>query len=116
VATARTAATKWAEAHPGTAVLAVDQAGAGSPVTVTIIGTTKPAIADLQRELGAALPQLSVTVQWVSGSILGRTTPLPPPTFPPATGQPASPVTPTSGPTPAPPPTPAPTPTVSPTR
>lgn len=89
-ATARTTAEKWAQTHAGTAVLAVDQSDTG--VTVTIIGTAKPSIAQLQRDLSAALPQQSVTVQWVSGSILGRSLPAPlpsPSTTPSGTPQPS---------------------------
>ncbi len=76
VATARDTAEAWAAEHPGTAVLAVD--GNEGGVVVTILGTVPPATADLQVALSAALPQTSVAVQWVSGSVLGRTTPSPP--------------------------------------
>jgi uncharacterized hydrophobic protein (TIGR00271 family) len=86
-ATARQVAAQWAAAHPGTAVLAVDQSG--EAVTVTIIGTVRPAIDDLQAELQVALPRLSLTVQWVTGSILSQSTPAPPPTPAPSGSRPA---------------------------
>jgi hypothetical protein len=81
VTTATDTVTAWSRNHPGTVLLAVGQSA--DEVTVTIVGATRPPIDDLRQALSTALPQLTVTVQWVAGSVLGRTVPTVPTTSPP---------------------------------
>ncbi|MEO7195681.1 MAG: DUF389 domain-containing protein [Pseudonocardiaceae bacterium] len=77
-AIARTTTDTWTAAHPGTTVLTVDQTD--TTATVTLTGPTKPIIEDLRTQLRAALPQMTITIQWIPSSTLSRSTPTPTPT------------------------------------
>lgn len=73
VATARTTTNAWAAAHPNTTVLTVDQTD--TTTTVTLSGATKPTTTDLQSQLRAALPQMTITIQWIPSNTLNQSTP-----------------------------------------
>jgi hypothetical protein len=96
VAIARATTQAWTVDHPGTEILSVDQNSTG--LTVTLVGGSEPAVGDLEAELQAALPQLTITIQWISGTVLGQVTPTPtpaptpapPPASPPLTSPPPS--------------------------
>ena len=76
VAIARTAADAWLVSHPGTEILDINQNGG---LTVTLSGSLEPAVNDLVADLQAALPQLTITIDWVSGTVLAQVTPSPTP-------------------------------------
>ncbi|MFZ0832571.1 MAG: DUF389 domain-containing protein [Mycobacterium sp.] len=73
--TVRTTAAAWASTRPDTAVLSVT--GSAEAITLTLIGNTTPEISTLQTDLRTALPQATITIQWVSGSLLVSDTPTP---------------------------------------
>lgn len=73
VTTARDTATKWASSKANTSVLSIT--GSATAVTVTLIGQTEPDVGTLQADLRTALPQATVTIQWVAGGLLVSATP-----------------------------------------
>ncbi|MCV7235064.1 DUF389 domain-containing protein [Mycobacterium branderi] len=91
LATARDTAAKWASSKPGTTVLSVD--GSATAITVTLIGQTQPDVATLQTDLQTALPQATITIQWVSGGLLVVAPPTPTPKPTGAPGPTTSPLT-----------------------
>ncbi|MEO8814149.1 MAG: DUF389 domain-containing protein [Mycobacterium sp.] len=68
VGTARETADAWASTKQDTAVLSV--AGSAEAVTVTLVGQAKPDVSTLQADLRTALPQATITVQWISGGLV----------------------------------------------
>lgn len=72
----RTTTNTWTTAHPGTTVLTIDQTDT-TTTTVTLTGPTKPTTEDLQTQLRAALPQMTITIQWIPSSTLSQSTPTP---------------------------------------
>lgn len=81
---ARETAAAWVSTRADTAILSVT--GSATAITVTLIGQAKPDVATLQADLRTALPQATITIQWVSGGLAIVDSP-----------------TPTSGPKPTPP-------------
>ncbi len=75
LATARTTAATWASTKPETAVLSVT--GSAKAITLTLIGKTKPDVDSLQADVRTALPQATITIQWVPGDLLIIDTPTP---------------------------------------
>ncbi len=75
---ARATATAWASKRQDTAVLSTT--GTASAITITLIGQTEPEIDSLRAELQTALPQSTITIQWISGGVLVVATPTPTPT------------------------------------
>lgn len=94
LATARATAAKWASSTTDIAILSIT--GSATAMTVTLIGQTKPNVDALQTDLQTALPQTTITVQWVSGGLLVIATPA-------STTTPASSPTSTTSPATAPP-------------
>ncbi|MDQ2708075.1 MAG: DUF389 domain-containing protein [Actinomycetota bacterium] len=90
-ATARTTTNAWAADHPGTTVLAIDQTDATTTVSLTT--AVKPTTDDLQAQLRAALPQMTITIQWIPSDTLNYSTPSP-------TTTPAAPSPPSTAPVP----------------
>ncbi|ACC41470.1 DUF389 domain-containing protein [Mycobacterium marinum] len=80
--TARTTATAWAAKRPDVAVLSTN--GTASAITITLIGQTQPEVDSLEADLQTALPQSTITIQWISGGVLVVATPTPEPTPAPA--------------------------------
>lgn len=74
-AAAHETATAWASTTPDTAVLSV--VGSAKAITVSLVGQTKPDVAILAANLRTALPQATITIQWVSGGLLLTDTPPP---------------------------------------
>jgi uncharacterized hydrophobic protein (TIGR00271 family) len=99
-ATARATAAAWASTRPDTAVLSIT--GSARAITLTLIGQTKPDVGTLQADLRSALPQATITIQWVSGGLLIIATPTPTPT-PTPTATPGPSPLPTTGSAPTPP-------------
>lgn len=78
LAAARETAATWASTRPEIAVLGV--VGDSKTITVTLIGQTQPEVPDvdaLQADLRTALPQATITIQWVSGGLLVSDAPIP---------------------------------------
>lgn len=73
--TARTTATAWAAKRQDIAVL--NTTGTASAITITLIGQTEPETDTLQADLQTALPQSTITIQWISGGVLVVATPTP---------------------------------------
>lgn len=71
----RSTAGAWAAKRSDTSVLSIS--GTSSAVTVTLIGPTKPDTEALQADLQTALPQTTITIQWISGGVLVVATPTP---------------------------------------
>ncbi|CAM4441792.1 putative hydrophobic domain protein [Mycobacterium basiliense] len=74
---AHATAAAWAAKRPDTAVLSTT--GTASAITITLIGQTKPEIDTLQADLQTALPQSTITIQWISGGVLVVAPPTPTP-------------------------------------
>lgn len=74
---ARATAAAWASKRQDTAVLSTT--GTASAITITLIGQTKPEIDTLQADLQTALPQSTITIQWISGGVLVVAAPTPTP-------------------------------------
>ncbi len=96
VAIARTTSDAWIVSHPGIAVLGINRTPTG--LTLTLIGNLQPTVDDLRAQLEAALPQLTITVEWVNETVLGQPSPTPAPTLTP-TPEVSSPLTPSPPPT-----------------
>lgn len=75
VEAARSAAQDWAQDLSDTSVTAVDRDQ--DTVTVTVLAAQQPDISDLRTRLRAAVPQMTIVIQWVPGSVLDRSTPEP---------------------------------------
>jgi uncharacterized hydrophobic protein (TIGR00271 family) len=67
----------WLATHPDTSILAIDQNK--TDISITLIAATNPDVGDLETALRAALPQMTITIRWVSGSVLGQLAPTPAP-------------------------------------
>jgi len=99
LAAARTTAAAWASTSKDVEVLNVT--GSAHSVSVTLIGRTEPDASTLEADLRTALPQATITIQWVSGGLLVNATPTPTPTSTPSpTPSPTATLETTSAPTP----------------
>ena len=84
IGTALETADAWASTRQGTAILSVT--GSAKAITVTLVGQTKPDVGTLQADLRTALPQATITVQWISGGLVVVDSPTSTPTTtPPST-------------------------------
>jgi uncharacterized hydrophobic protein (TIGR00271 family) len=94
VTIARATVDAWLATHPGTAVLGVDQAN--SEIAVTLVGAVEPDVNDLKSALQAALPQTTITLRWVAGSVLDQLVPTPATSFEPPSSASAPPAGPSA--------------------
>jgi uncharacterized hydrophobic protein (TIGR00271 family) len=74
---ARATSNAWIAFHPGIEILGIDLNGDG--LSVTLVGAIEPSVTDLEAQLQAALPRLVITIEWVTGTVLGQVTPTPTP-------------------------------------
>lgn len=70
LASARETTDRWISTSPGTEVLSISGDGTADTITVTLIGSAKPDVDALKRELRTNLPQTTIVIQWVSGGVL----------------------------------------------
>jgi len=73
VAAAQEAADTWAADQAETAIAQVERSQ--DTLTVTVVSTDQPDITDLREQVRAAVPQLTIVIQWVPGRVLDRSTP-----------------------------------------
>ncbi|OSC39563.1 DUF389 domain-containing protein [Mycobacterium decipiens] len=74
---ARATAAAWAAKRQDIAILSTT--GTAAELTVTLLGQTEPEIDTLRADLQAALPQTTITIQWLSGGVLEIAPPTPTP-------------------------------------